>query len=476
MLVTSPLFLLFSAAVILADRFMPVRFRAALLLAASFVSYGFWRLWAPLFIAGYTLLNYALTFLIRKHPKAAFPFALFLHTVLFILLGRAELFTFERLPALENLIFPLGFSYYMFRCIGYQADVARKKLEPERNPVNLALFLCFYPILTMGPINRAGDFLPQIQNPERPDAQVWRDSLFVIGLSLFKKFVFADNIWRLIAPRFAAGQAETVNNGGIWFFLLLCYLIQLYLDFSAYTDIALSVSRLLGFRVNPNFRAPFLSQSISDFWRRWHMGLSHWFSDYLFTPLQIKLRTLGIFASVTAAFVTLAVSGMWHRFTLNYLAWGLATAFFIAFDAVFAKRRKKIAKAVPKRLFAVVTTVITFIISVFVITFVCAGGFSQSVHILSRALNPAAYQNLSGAWAALAGANELLIYLLAAAPFVAFSHALELKPQILTALFAKTGRVPFFLRAVLLVLLIYVFIFCGRFDADIVGGFQYAQF
>lgn len=474
MLVTSPLFLLFSAAVILADRIMPVRFRAALLLAASLVSYGFWRLWAPLFILGYTLIHYALTFFIRKVPKAGFPLALLLHVALFVLLGRTELFRFTGIPALQNIIFPLGFSYYMFRCIGYQADVARRRLEPERNPLNLALFLCFYPILTMGPINRAGDFLPQIQNPERPGAKDFRGNLVVIGFSLFKKFVFADNIMRLIEPWFGADQSKTVTNGGIWFFLLLCYLVQLYLDFSAYTDIALSVSRLLGFRVNPNFYAPFLSRSISDFWRRWHMGLSHWFSDYLFTPLQIKLRRLGIFASVIAAFVTLVISGMWHRFTWNYLAWGLATAFFISFDAVFAKRRKKIAKIVPRRLFAVVTTLITFVISVFVITFVCAGGFRQSLYILSRALNPASYLNATQGF--FTGAKELLAYLLAAIPFVAFSHALELKPNLLPSLLTKSERVPYLLRAALLVVLIYVFIFLGRFDADIVGGFLYAKF
>ncbi len=476
MLVTSPVFLLFSAAVVLADRFVPVRFRAALLLAASLVSYGFWRIWAPLFIICYTLLHYALTFFIRKAPKAGFPLTLLLHITLFVLLGRAELFRFSQLPVLQNLIFPLGFSYYMFRCIGYQADVALKRLEPERNPVNFALFLCFYPILTMGPINRAGDFLPQIQNPVRPDREDFRDCLYLIGFSLFKKFVFADNIWRLIAPWFGAEQAKTVQNGGVWFFLLLCYIIQLYLDFSAYTDIALSVSRLLGFRVNPNFRAPFLSQSISEFWRRWHMGLSHWFSDYLFTPLQIKLRRFGILASVIAAFVTLTISGMWHRFTWNYLVWGLVTAFFISFDAVFAKRRKKIAKAVPKRAFTVVTKLITFVISIWVITFVCANGFQQSLYILSRTLNPATYLNFAGAREFFGQAKELLAYLLAAIPFVAFSHALELKPKLLPSLLTRSERVPYLLRAVLLVMLIYAFIFFGWFDADIVGGFQYVQF
>ncbi|MDR1692925.1 MAG: hypothetical protein LBR72_06160, partial [Oscillospiraceae bacterium] len=430
MSVTSPLFLLFTAAVVGADRFVPARFRAAFLLAASLVFYGFWRLWAPVFLLGYTLLQYALTFLIKKSPKPVFTLVLFLHISLFLLLGRSELFT--ALPVFTDIVFPLGFSYYMFRCIGYQADVARGRLEPEKNLVSLALFFSFFPILTMGPINRAGDFLTRIRQPERPDGRDVRDILHSIGFSLFKKFVLADNILTLIEPWFSAKQLNP--NGGVWFFLLASYLIALYLDFSAYTDIALGVSRLLGFRVNPNFSAPFLSRSISDFWRRWHMGLSHWFADYLFTPLQLKLRRFGIAASVVAAFVTLTISGMWHRFSLNYLAWGFATAFFISFDAITARRRKKLEKSVPKRLFAAVTTAITFVISVFVITFVCSADFRQSLDILSRALNPAAYFNLTGAKAFLGGAKELLLCLLAALPFVAASHALELKPARLTTL------------------------------------------
>ena len=472
MVVTSPVFLIFSAAAALAVRFMPVRFRAAFLLAASLFAYGCWKPWAPLFLTGYAAASYLLAFLIRKRPKAGFVAALAFNVALFAVLGQAGAFRFSgaQAPAFAEIILPLGFSYYMFRCIGYHADVALGRLAPERDPLKLALFLCFYPILVMGPVTRAGDFLPQIEKPKHPGARDIRECSFLIGLSLVKKFVFADNIGRLIAPWF---EESAVQSGGVWFVLLFCYLIQLYLDFSAYTDIALSVSRLLGFSVNPNFRAPFLSRSISEFWRRWHMGLSHWLSDYLFTPLQLKLRGMGVWASVIAAFVTLTVSGLWHRVSWNYVAWGLVTAFFISMDALFAKRRKKIAKAVPKWLFTVVTTTVTFVLSVWIITFIRAEDFGQSLYILGRVFDPGS-TNLRGMLDFFGEGGELLWYTLAALPLVTLSHALELKP--LEPLLRGASRIPYPVWAVLTVLLIYAFIFFGWFDSDIVGGFIYAKF
>ncbi|GHV07301.1 O-acyltransferase [Clostridia bacterium] len=463
MSIATPTFFFFAAIIIAINIISKQKYTSILLLLASLAFYAMWNIYAPIFIIAYVVLNYLFAFFIEKRPKIGLILALIINVGIFLVFAR--FYTLLGSTWLVKFIAPLGFSYYMFRVLGYLIDVSIGRTKPEKSLIKFMLFISFFPVLVMGPITRSTEFFAEVDARKCPNLKTFADSMILIALALLKKYVFADNIARQINPMF---ENSSIQNGAVWFLILLCFVIQLYLDFSAYTDIALSVSKMLGITINPNFRAPFLARNISDFWRRWHMSLSSWLSDYIFLPLQLKLRNLGVLASVIAAFVTLIVSGLWHG-TLNYLIFSVFMAAFISIDALVAKRRRKLEKKAPKILFKVVTITATFVIVVLLEVFVRGRDPKQSFDILSMIFNPMSYSNPGGS-------KTLLMYFILSVPVVILSHYLELNAQNLNRITAKLSQIPYVVRVGLALILAYIFIFFGYFNGDIVGGFLYAKF
>ncbi|MGF1582221.1 MAG: MBOAT family O-acyltransferase [Gemmataceae bacterium] len=223
-------------------------------------------------------------------------------------------------PAPENWLLPIGISFYSFTGIAYMVDVYRGDTKAERNPFRFALYISFFPQLVAGPILRANEFLNKLQPgeaPEKPlaplEAATW------IARGFFKKLVLADSIARAIDPFFA--HIADGSTAGVWSLpFVYLYAFQIYFDFSGYTDIARGLGLLFGYRWPENFNAPYLANSVQDFWQRWHVTLSRFLRDYLYIPMGGSRG--GHWLTVRNLMVTMLLGGLWHGASWTFLLWG----------------------------------------------------------------------------------------------------------------------------------------------------------
>ncbi len=259
---------------------------------------------------------------------------------------------------------PVGISFYTFQKISYLADVLRGRLSPIRRPADFLLYVVFFPRVIAGPIVRGGEFFDQLDAPFSPDRTSTGEGLGLILTGLFKKAVIADFIGVNFVDRVFA--APGLYSGLENLLAVYGYAVQIYCDFSGYTDIALGLGRMLGLRLPPNFRSPYKSVSVSDFWRRWHITLSRWLRDYLFLPLayifsrRIKAdRPLGVraelWAGAGAALLTWFVCGVWHGAAWGFVIWGLLHGLAISIENIF-RIPQKIAKTRTRRFFGRIFT------------------------------------------------------------------------------------------------------------------------
>ena len=240
---------------------------------------------------------------------------------------------------IQKLVIPLGFSYITFQNISYLVDVNNEVCEAENNYMNFAIFTLFFPKIIVGPIMRYGGMAADIKHP-KVNASLAAEGLrrFIIGFA--KKVLIADTIARAINPSFNLASPEF--STGIAWFMIIGYSIQLYFDFSGFTDMAIGMGQMMGFSLMENFNFPYIAESISDFWRRWHISLSSWVRDYIFTPLEFKRRRVKFARQQTHILLAFLVVGLWHGLTPNYFAWGLLNGVFLAIEMTFlAKILKK---------------------------------------------------------------------------------------------------------------------------------------
>ena len=217
-----------------------------------------------------------------------------------------------------NITLPIGISFYTFQAISYVIDVYRRQGQVQKNPLNVALYIAFFPQLIAGPIVRYQTIAEQIENRK----ESWDDfskgtECFIIGLS--KKLILA-NSFAPIAD-YAFGHIPELSGGAAWIGAV-CYTFQIYFDFAGYSDMAIGLGKMFGFQFLGNFRYPYLSASVSEFWRRWHISLGSWFRDYVYIPLggsRVRTKTRLIWN----LFLVWALTGIWHGANSTFLLWGL---------------------------------------------------------------------------------------------------------------------------------------------------------
>jgi len=303
-----------------------------LLLISSYLFYGWIHPWFCLLIATSTAVDFLCGYLIYSHPKKK---KLLLLLSLCVNLGILCYFkyfnffieSFQRvldsvglglsLPV-ANVLLPVGISFYTFQTMGYTIDVFRGKMKPTTDFIDFALFVSFFPQLVAGPIERAARFLPQIVQQRHFSVKLIQKGYPLIIRGYLKKLVIADNVAVLVDKVFLLGSPSTMMlfAGGCAFAL------QIYADFSAYTDIARGSARFLGFKLSHNFNSPYLAYSPSDFWRRWHMSLSTWIRDYLYIPLGGS-RVSSTVQYGGVILLTMGLVGLWHGAANNFVLWGL---------------------------------------------------------------------------------------------------------------------------------------------------------
>jgi alginate O-acetyltransferase complex protein AlgI len=234
-------------------------------------------------------------------------------------------------PVLTVLL-PVGISFYTFQELSYTIEVYRGTLKARRNFIDFAAFVCFYPQLVAGPIERASRLLPQMERARQWSWPLARTALFLIVWGYFKKLVIADNVG-VIANKVFALEAPSfpVLWAGVFAFA-----IQIYADFSAYSDIARGVARWLGFDLMVNFNHPYVATGPIDFWRRWHISLSSWFRDYVYIPLGGSRA--GRTRTLVNVFLTFVVSGLWHGASWNYVLWGTYHGILVVIARILGER------------------------------------------------------------------------------------------------------------------------------------------
>jgi alginate O-acetyltransferase complex protein AlgI len=324
------------------------RARKGFLIAASYVFYMAWNPPFVLLLLASTLLDFCVGLGLGRASSTAgrrgllglslagnlgilgyFKYGNFFAENAYSLFGREA-------PHAAEIILPIGISFYTFQTLSYSIDVYRGRLRPTRSLLDFALYVAFFPQLVAGPIVRAGTFLPQLRPANGPKRSDWEEGLARIAIGALKKVVVADTLGTYVDSAFA-------NPGGFGapglLLAVYAFAYQIYFDFSGYSDIAIGLGRLFGFRLPENFDRPYLASSPREFWRRWHITLSAWLRDYLYVPLggnrpprsSVHMRLL----------VTMLLGGLWHGAAWTFVLWGTYHgAWLVVHRALFGDREE----------------------------------------------------------------------------------------------------------------------------------------
>jgi alginate O-acetyltransferase complex protein AlgI len=322
------------------------RARVWLLLVASFVFYASWSWKLAVLICCTTAADYVFALGMDRLGDGR-PRKVLLASSLVMNLGLLAYFKYANffldslrealtaagasasLPVL-SVIVPVGISFYTFEAINYTTDVYRRRIPAERNFAHFMLFILFFPHLIAGPIVRARDFLPQVARPKRWDwarAQLGV-AQFLVGL--LKKLAVADRMALYAKPVFE--HPHQYGTAAVWT-ATLAFALQIYCDFSGYTDMALGTANLLGYKLAPNFNMPYLATNFSEFWRRWHMSLSGWLRDYLFIPLGGSRGST--WKTCRNLLITMTLGGLWHGLSWVFVLWGVLHGSFLILHRAF---------------------------------------------------------------------------------------------------------------------------------------------
>lgn len=257
-----------------------------------------------------------------------------------------------------NIILPLGISFYTFSAISYLVDVKREKVEVQ-GILNVALYLSFFPKLTSGPIQRSGDFIEQANSRRVVGAKSFAPGIQIFVFGLFKKLVLADRLSVFVNQVYATPNAF----GSFTLFLgVIAYALQIYLDFSGYSDMAIGIAKILGFDFPRNFNLPYISHNVTELWKRWHMTLSSWLMEYLYISLGGSRK--GKARTYLNLVLTMVIGGIWHGANWTYIIWGLLHGVALAVHKVWMTVTKSRDKA-PRIVGAVVSIILTFLFTTF---------------------------------------------------------------------------------------------------------------
>lgn len=279
---------------------------------------------------------------------------------------------------LMNILLPVGISFFTFQAIGYTVDVYRKEIAPEKNFLRYALFVSFFPQLVAGPIERAGNLLHQLREPNRLTGERLREGLFLILVGVWQKVLIADNISAVIDPVF---NDHTLFSGVDIVIAAFLFSIQIYCDFSGYTSIAIGSAKVIGIDLMNNFSAPFLSLSVGEFWRRWHISLSSWLRDYIYIPLGGNRK--GAVRKRINNIIVFFISGLWHGAAWNYVFWGGLHGFFLVIEDIL--KSKKILKETDGALLKLIRRIFVFCLVVFAFTIFRAPSLSVAFAMMKHA-------------------------------------------------------------------------------------------
>ena len=320
----------------------PAKARMPLLLL---ISYGFYLSLSPGYVLLLILISF-LTYMVGRHcNKKTLAFGIIVQIIILAFFKYVGL-----LPGIfQNIVIPVGISFYMFKSISYMVDVYKNEIEAETKVVPLFLYLAFFPDIVSGPINRAGDLIPQLKKDMIFDEAQAVYGMRLILWGLFQKLLIADTLAGYVDLVFEMPDAFL---GISYVIVMFFYTIQIYCDFAGYSNMAIGIARLFGVVSMDNFKSPYLASDIRDFWDRWHISLSTWLRDYVYIPLGGSRK--GKVKTYFNLIITFLVSGIWHGGSLTFVVWGLLHGIY---QVIYRIYRKYCKIRIPK----IIGVIITFL-------------------------------------------------------------------------------------------------------------------
>ncbi len=431
MLFNSFIFLIFGALFFLAWRLVPStrrRGRWLLLIISSSIFYGWWD-WRFLFLlAGTGLVDFLAALGMEKFPgqkkrllvismlSNVGVLATFKYLGFFARSANALLHVAGagwQLPVID-LILPIGISFYTFQSMSYTIDVYKGELRPTRDPLHFFAMISFFPHLVAGPILRARNILPQLAETRRPTEEQRWEGMKLILIGYFKKTVLADNLAPAVNAAF--GAHVMIHASLYWWVVAAMFAMQIYCDFSGYTDIARGLAKWMGVEFPQNFNHPYFAGSFRDFWKRWHISLSSWWMEYVYIPLGGSRK--GAVRAHTGMWLTMVISGLWHGAAWTFVLWGALHALFLSLERVLKWPSR--LQAIPGGRVLLHALLLSQVLVAWV--FFRAGSFSQALGI-TRAMFDLRHPGLSAV--PVLGAAALFFLALA----IVFEVALYCAPR-----------------------------------------------
>ncbi|WP_026526198.1 MBOAT family O-acyltransferase [Butyrivibrio sp. VCD2006] len=289
----------------------------------------------------------------------------------------------EPLEIAAKIALPIGISFYIFQAIGYLADCYMGKIEVEKNYFRLALFISFFPQVMSGPIERAGNMLPQFKKPQSFSYESMRDGLLLMMWGYFQKIIIADRLAVLVDHIYKSYENY---SGTLLFLATVFYTLEIYTDFAGYSNIAIGSAKIMGIDIMQNFKQPYLSRSIPEFWRRWHISLSSWLRDYLYIPLGGNRK--GYVRKLINICIVFAISGLWHGAAWTFVFWGLLHGLYQVIGILTKSLRESLIEklSIDPQGFAIklINTVVTFMLVNIGWIFFRAPSFKAAGYILKN--------------------------------------------------------------------------------------------
>jgi D-alanyl-lipoteichoic acid acyltransferase DltB (MBOAT superfamily) len=358
----SSVFFLFLTIVVSVNYLLSQRSRFWFLASASLFFIGWHNIESLIAVVLFSVFNYLVANKVSG-KRALYIFSIGINTIAILLFNffSETIFGFDFSISsvsfhVEKFIIALGLSFYSLQNISYLTEVYYKRMLPEKNIFRFTLYNSFFPKIISGPVMLPKEFLPQVDNTIISGEKLISGFQRLL-LGLFKKMVIADRL----APAVSSVFDYPNDYSGVTI-LVASYLftVQLYFDFSGYTDMALGIGRMLGYELKENFNIPFRSESVSDYWRRWHISLISWFTTYVFYPVAYRLRSLKKMAAVIGLSLTFFVSVIWHGIGITFFAWAFCHAIYLSFEVFTKKYRQGISERFNGKLYKMLGVFVVF--------------------------------------------------------------------------------------------------------------------
>lgn len=487
MIFNSLTFLIFLAITLSLYYILPHKFRWYLLLASSCIFYMAWRVEFIFLILFSSIFNYYIGIFIDKYRQKSKPILVFGLIINFFILFifKYSIFINHSFMALYDylglaypindfdIILPMGISFYTFQATSYIIDIYRKQYKPEKNILKVALYIMFFPQLVAGPIERADRLLNQLFIKHNLDINNISIGLKIMVIGFFKKIVIADRVAILVNTVYNSPQ----NYNGLSFIIATFFFaIQLYCDFSGYSDIAIGCAKLFGINLMENFKTPYFSKCVKQFWTRWHISLSTWFKDYLYIPLGGNRK--GTLRTYLNLIITFLVSGLWHGANWTFVIWGGLNGFYQIIGDLKNKFLNKINFKIKNKyidnFFNIFRVLITFGLICFSLIFFRANTVADSFYIVKNLFSDVSeIFNIQYVYNVVTNLGLNIFEILIVASCICLLFFIEIFEQ-KQRIYVTLNKAPFIFRFLFYYIIVIIILSLGVFtDA---GQFIYFQF